>query len=69
MAIIFTLLFTIECVMKIIALTFNGYWQSKRNRFDMLVSILGLGWIIMHFSMRPTPVGFHWCIFALLFAG
>uniref|UniRef100_A0A0X3PIX2 Sodium leak channel non-selective protein n=5 Tax=Schistocephalus solidus TaxID=70667 RepID=A0A0X3PIX2_SCHSO len=55
LAVIFTLTFTIECVMKIIALTFNGYWQSKRNRFDMLVSILGLGWIIMHFSMRPTP--------------
>nr|VZI50442.1 unnamed protein product [Spirometra erinaceieuropaei] len=55
LAVIFTLMFTIECVMKIIALTFNGYWQSKRNRFDMLVSILGLGWIVMHFSMRPTP--------------
>uniref|UniRef100_A0A183SIY0 Ion_trans domain-containing protein n=1 Tax=Schistocephalus solidus TaxID=70667 RepID=A0A183SIY0_SCHSO len=63
LAVIFTLTFTIECIMKIIALTFNGYWQSKRNRFDMLVSILGLGWIIMHFSMRPTPVRFYCWLF------
>ncbi|EUB62150.1 Sodium leak channel non-selective protein [Echinococcus granulosus] len=56
LAMIFTFLFCVECVMKIIALTFNGYWQSKRNRFDMFVSTLGLIWIVLHFSLRSTPV-------------
>uniref|UniRef100_A0A0R3W3J0 Sodium leak channel non-selective protein n=1 Tax=Taenia asiatica TaxID=60517 RepID=A0A0R3W3J0_TAEAS len=55
LAMIFTFLFCTECVMKIIALTFNGYWQSKRNRFDLFVSILGLIWIVLHFSLRSTP--------------
>ncbi|VDM31031.1 unnamed protein product [Hydatigera taeniaeformis] len=55
LAMIFTFLFCMECVMKIIALTFNGYWQSKRNRFDMFVSILGLIWVVLHFSLRSTP--------------
>jgi hypothetical protein len=35
--------------MKALALGLFGYWQSRRNRFDLGVTILGLVWIIMHF--------------------
>jgi hypothetical protein len=35
--------------MKCIALGFYGYWQSRRNRFDLLVTILGIGWIVLNF--------------------
>ncbi|VDP77983.1 unnamed protein product, partial [Schistosoma mattheei] len=56
LGIIFTLFFCIECLLKIIALKFGGYWQSKRNRFDMLVAVLGVTWIILHFILRPIPV-------------
>jgi hypothetical protein len=35
--------------MKCIALGFVGYWQSRRNRFDLLVTILGIGWIVLNF--------------------
>ncbi|VDD75896.1 unnamed protein product [Mesocestoides corti] len=56
LAIVFTFLFCMECVLKIIALTFSGYWQSKRNRFDMFVTIMGVVWVVLHFCLRSTPV-------------
>ena len=46
---LFTFLFLVEAVMKCIALGVVGYWQSRRNRFDLLVTILGIGWIILNF--------------------
>ncbi|CAF1146613.1 unnamed protein product [Adineta steineri] len=46
---LFTFLFLVEAVMKSIALGFVGYWQSRRNRFDLLVTILGIGWIVLNF--------------------
>ena len=49
LAAIFTCLFLIEAGMKACALGPFGYWQSRRNRFDLAVTILGLVWIIMHF--------------------
>ncbi|VDO07851.1 unnamed protein product [Rodentolepis nana] len=54
LAMLFTLFFCVECVMKIIALTFNGYWQSKRNRFDMFITILGVVWVVLHLGLRST---------------
>ncbi|CAF3639514.1 unnamed protein product [Adineta steineri] len=45
---LFTFLFLVEAVMKCIALGFVGYWQSRRNRFDLLVTILGIAWIILN---------------------
>jgi hypothetical protein len=38
-----------KAAMKALALGLFGYWQSRRNRFDLGVTILGLVWIIMHF--------------------
>lgn len=35
--------------MKSCALGPFGYWQSRRNRFDLLVTVLGIIWIFMHF--------------------
>ncbi|XP_014778996.1 sodium leak channel NALCN [Octopus bimaculoides] len=49
---VFTLLFLCEVIMKMIALTPNGYWTSHRNRFDMLVTFLGVIWIVLHFTVR-----------------
>ncbi|CAF3650795.1 unnamed protein product, partial [Rotaria sp. Silwood1] len=46
---LFTFLFLVEAVMKCIALGFVGYWQSRSNRFDLLVTILGIGWIVLNF--------------------
>jgi hypothetical protein len=35
--------------MKAAALGPDGYWQSRRNRFDLGVTILGIIWIFLHF--------------------
>lgn len=32
-----------------IAFTVRGFWQSKRNRIDLLITVLGLTWIVAHF--------------------
>ncbi|KAG0411774.1 hypothetical protein HPB47_011112, partial [Ixodes persulcatus] len=50
----FTILFTIEVTMKNIAFTPRGYWQSRRNRYDLFVTFLGVIWVIMHFMMMAT---------------
>ncbi|CAL8084276.1 unnamed protein product [Calicophoron daubneyi] len=73
LGIIFTVFFCIECLLKIIALSFRGYWQSKRNRFDMLVALLGVNWIILHLFLHSDPKrkaitnNFGWCVLILRF--
>ncbi|XP_041355861.1 sodium leak channel non-selective protein-like [Gigantopelta aegis] len=52
----FTLLFILEVIMKMIALTPGGYWTSRRNRYDMLVTVMGVIWIILHFILHPILV-------------
>ncbi|XP_022255222.1 sodium leak channel non-selective protein-like [Limulus polyphemus] len=47
----FTVLFAIEVIMKSIAFTPRGYWQSRRNRYDLFVTCLGVVWVIMHFML------------------
>ena len=44
---VLTFCFLIECIMKMIAFSPYGYWQSRRNRMDMFVTILGVAWIIL----------------------
>lgn len=46
-----TMVFMVEVIIKAIAFTPRGYWQSRRNRYDLLVTVLGLIWTIMHFLM------------------
>src|SRR6218665_4195673 len=40
--------------MKNMALTPGGYWQSRRNRFDMFVTCLGVIWIVLHFTLSAV---------------
>ncbi|ELU07210.1 hypothetical protein CAPTEDRAFT_150573 [Capitella teleta] len=53
---IFTMLFLVEVVMKTIALTMRGYWQSRRNRLDMFVTLIGVVWIFLHFSLQANDI-------------
>ncbi|KAI6235562.1 Sodium leak channel non-selective protein [Aphelenchoides besseyi] len=51
------ILFTIEILLKIVAFTFRGFWQSKRNRIDLLITILGIAWIAGHYVIAlPASV-------------
>ncbi|GAA6099858.1 sodium leak channel non-selective protein isoform X2 [Tachysurus ichikawai] len=52
MSVIFTFIFVLEVTMKLIAMSPAGYWQSRRNRYDLLVTSLGVIWIILHFSIQ-----------------
>lgn len=49
---ILTLLFVIEVVMKNIAFTPRGYLQSRRNRYDLLVTVTGVIWTFFHFTFK-----------------
>uniref|UniRef100_A0A3Q3A3Q0 Sodium leak channel NALCN n=1 Tax=Kryptolebias marmoratus TaxID=37003 RepID=A0A3Q3A3Q0_KRYMA len=51
MSVVFTLIFVLEVTMKLIAMSPAGYWQSRRNRYDLLVTSLGVIWIVLHFSL------------------
>ncbi|VVC97367.1 unnamed protein product [Leptidea sinapis] len=47
-----TLVFVVEVVLKTVAFTPRGYWQSRRNRYDLLVTLAGCIWIFMHFALK-----------------
>ncbi|XP_042222016.1 sodium leak channel non-selective protein-like isoform X1 [Homarus americanus] len=44
--------FVVEVVMKLIAFTPRGYWQSRRNRYDLFVTVLGVVWIILNYTVQ-----------------
>lgn len=39
--VVFTIIFVVEAVVKIMALTFRGYWTDAWNRFDFIVAFVG----------------------------
>ncbi|XP_058821851.1 sodium leak channel NALCN isoform X1 [Topomyia yanbarensis] len=47
-----TFVFVVEVVMKNIAFTPRGYWQSRRNRYDLLVTVAGVVWIFLQTTLR-----------------
>ena len=59
-----TLFFFVDAILKIIAYTFEGYWRSMRNRFDMLLTSLGILWVILNFSLDRNESAY---IIALIF--
>ncbi len=46
-----SVVFVLEVVMKMIAFTPHGYWQSRRNRYDTLVTVLGVVWVITNYTL------------------
>uniref|UniRef100_A0AC34QHG3 Ion transport domain-containing protein n=1 Tax=Panagrolaimus sp. JU765 TaxID=591449 RepID=A0AC34QHG3_9BILA len=49
--------FAIEIMFKIVAFTLSGFWQSRRNRIDLLITALGIIWIVTHFFIAlPASV-------------
>lgn len=49
-----TLVFVVEVIMKVIAFTPRGYWQSRRNRYDLLVTVLGVIWVFINSTLRVS---------------
>ena len=46
-----SVVFVLEVGMKMIAFTPHGYWQSRRNRYDTLVTVLGVVWVITNYTL------------------
>uniref|UniRef100_A0A8C3R421 Sodium leak channel, non-selective n=1 Tax=Cyanoderma ruficeps TaxID=181631 RepID=A0A8C3R421_9PASS len=46
-----SVLLSVKVTMKIIAMSPSGFWQSRRNRYDLLVTSLGVIWVILHFAL------------------
>ena len=46
---VLTIFFVAEVIMKMIAFTPYGYWQSRRNRADLIVTMAGVGWIVVDY--------------------
>ncbi|MGH0143002.1 UNVERIFIED_CONTAM: hypothetical protein FKN15_037422 [Acipenser sinensis] len=51
MSVVFTFIFVLEVTMKSIAMSPAGFWQSRRNRYDLLVTSLGVIWVVLHFAL------------------
>ncbi|CAF3843417.1 unnamed protein product [Rotaria magnacalcarata] len=68
---LFTFLFLVEAVMKCIALGFAGYWQSRRNRFDLLATLkmLMLTIIVSFFKSFFIILGMFLLMLVYAFAG
>ena len=49
-----TLVFVVEDVMKNIVFTPQGYWQSRRNHYDLLVTVLGVVWIFINTTLKVS---------------
>lgn len=53
---VFIVIFTIECVLKIIAFTFGTYWTDNWNKFDFIVVILSYPGLFMGSGGMSTNV-------------
>jgi len=49
-----TSIFVVEVCMKMIAFSPNGYLHSFRNKFDLVVTLWGVVWIILHHSLQAS---------------
>lgn len=39
-----------------LAFTISGFWQSRRNRIDLLITATGIFWVVTHFFLA-LPAG------------
>jgi hypothetical protein len=55
---VINILFAVEILLKMMAFTIPGFWQSRRNRIDLLITSLGGLWVALHFFLAlPASVG------------
>jgi hypothetical protein len=47
-----TMVFVAEVIIKVVAFSPRGYWQSRRNRYDLFVTVLGVIWWIFHIALH-----------------
>ena len=53
----FSIIIDIQIILKIFAYTISGFWQSRRNRIDLLITGMGIFWVATHFFVAlPASV-------------
>ncbi|XP_076808944.1 sodium leak channel NALCN-like isoform X2 [Clavelina lepadiformis] len=64
-----TFVFVLEIVVKVIGMTFLGMMSSWRNRYDVLVTMLEIGWVFMYFisSDEESVYSSGWILVAFRF--
>ncbi|XP_035712749.1 sodium leak channel non-selective protein isoform X2 [Folsomia candida] len=63
-----TCIFVFEVLMKVIAFTLLGYWQSRRNRYDLFVTVMGVLWIALWYMFQgDIAVTFGYTVIILRF--
>lgn len=61
-SVVFTIVFVVDSVLKIIAVTFMGYWRSYRNRFEFILTLSGILWIILYFVFHNEPKSYGYYV-------
>ncbi|XP_033103798.1 sodium leak channel non-selective protein-like isoform X2 [Anneissia japonica] len=46
-SVIFNIIFALEVILKCISLSPIGYWHSRRNRCDLIVTVCGVVWVVL----------------------
>ncbi|XP_071839372.1 sodium leak channel NALCN-like isoform X2 [Apostichopus japonicus] len=53
-----TILFVIEVILKCISLSPLGYWHSRRNRYDLVITLAGVIWIGLLLTNRDEALSY-----------
>ena len=61
----------LQILLKMMAFTFRGFWQSRRNRIDLAITLFGCTWIVFHFIFQGIRDVYLvlWYIVPAYFAG
>ncbi|XP_022100553.1 sodium leak channel non-selective protein-like isoform X1 [Acanthaster planci] len=51
-SVVLTMMFVLEVILKCISLSPIGYWHSRRNRYDLCVTLMGVIWVAIHIWKR-----------------
>ncbi|XP_071949638.1 sodium leak channel NALCN-like isoform X2 [Antedon mediterranea] len=65
-SVIFNITFALEVILKCISLSPMGYWHSRRNRCDLIVTVFGVVWIFLHLyynDQRTYTIGYVIIVF------
>ncbi|XP_071805177.1 sodium leak channel NALCN-like isoform X5 [Asterias amurensis] len=49
-SVLLTNMFVLEVILKCISLSPIGYWHSRRNRYDLFVTVMGVVWVAVYLS-------------------
>ena len=55
-SVLLTNMFVLEVILKCISLSPIGYWHSRRNRYDLFVTVMGVVWVAIYLSNQVSGI-------------